>query len=631
MKRLFKDNYPYLYEEVHKSKNIGVDFSVIYENSGLKIWWRCKKNPKHIWQQSITNRTKKNYGCPYCYRTKTLPEDSFAALHPKLVSEVHPDKNQDFDPFKYRPGSNKKIWWRCANGHEWQQSIAHRAVRKSICKVCRRIKNSLATKYPEIAAEWHPTKNGDLNPEDVFISSKQKVWWRCKKDPSHEWEVAVNTRVFSKTRCPKCSKISNKTVKYPTIEVYSPSLAQQWHPTKNGAIKPSDYKPNSTTKIWWVCPINPTHEWQSTIRNRAILKRGCPFCANRVSPENSLLIRFPKMAEQWHPTKNGDLKPSDFSYGSSKKVWWQCTKDEKHEWQSTITARTQRNKIECPICAKDTYAVSNSLQSVHPEIAAQWHPTKNNSLKPNQVTRASRKKVWWQCIDNPDHEWKAQINNRTLLGAGCPTCSKEKNIIRLSEHLFDLVHSEIDYYHVFLNNISTLRKLLSEQDLKYSKRLKQPYYRMIYSSTITSLETYLSDAFYKKVSINNELLEKFIATNPEFAKRQYSLTEVIDWHKNLRKRVTDYLFNISWHNLPKIQNMYKDVLGVNFPEDISNLHKAVAIRHDIVHRNGRTKPGSIHQLDKSKLLNLISDVKDFVSYINRQLLMKTDPGASPDG
>jgi putative zinc ribbon protein/HEPN superfamily RiboL-PSP-like protein len=627
MKKLFKDNYPYLYAEVHTSKNIRADFSALYENSGLKIWWQCKKNPKHVWQQSITNRTKKNYGCPYCYGRKTLPEDSFAALYPKLASELHTDKNHDFDPYKYRPGSGKVVWWKCKNGHEYKQRITHRVNRKSICKVCR----SLAKKYPKIAEEWHPVKNADLKPEDVFISSKEKVWWRCKEDPSHEWEVTVSTRVHNKTGCPICAINNKKILTYPNLDIYSPLLAQQWHPIKNDRLKPSDYKPNSSKKVWWVCPVNLEHEWESTIRNRALQNKGCPYCAkSRVTPENSLLIRFPIIAKQWHPTKNGSLKLAAFSYGSHKKVWWQCTKDKTHEWQSTITARTQRNKIECPICTQNTYGVSNTLQSVHPDIAAQWHPTKNNSLKPNQVTRASAKRVWWKCTENPVHEWKAQINNRTLLGAGCPICSKEKNIIRLSEHLFDLVHSEIDYYHVFLNNISTLRKL-SEQDLKGRKRLKQPYYRMIYSSTITSLETYLSDAFYKKVSINNELLEKFIATNPEFGKRQYSLTEVIDWHKNLKERVTDYLFNIIWHNLPKIQNMYKDVLGVNFPEDISDLHRAVAIRHDIVHRNGRTKSGSIHHLDKSQLLNLISDVKDFVSYINRQLLRKIEPGASPDG
>lgn len=181
MKRLFKDNYPYLFAEVHTSKNIGTDFSVIYENSGLKIWWQCKKNPKHVWQQSITNRTKKNYGCPYCAGRKTLPEDSFAALYPKLASELHTDKNHGFDPYKFRPGSNKVIWWKCKYGHEWKQSIKNRVYRKSICKVCKLIERSLAKKYPEIAAEWHPIKNADLKPEDVGITSKEKVWWRCKE------------------------------------------------------------------------------------------------------------------------------------------------------------------------------------------------------------------------------------------------------------------------------------------------------------------------------------------------------------------------------------------------------------------------------------------------------------------
>ena len=57
------------------------------------------------------------------------------------------------------------------------------------------------------------------------------------------------------------------------------------------------------------------------------------------------------------------------------------------------------------------------------------------------------------------------------------------------------------------------------------------------------LEAYLSDAFYKSVIDDNELIEKFIRNNPEFNKKQYSLTEVIDWNKNVRKRVTDYLYN----------------------------------------------------------------------------------------
>ena len=43
-----------------------------------------------------------------------------------------------------------------------------------------------------------------------------------------------------------------------------------------------------------------------------------------------------EVSAQWHPTKNGDLKPEDFTTGSSKKVWWQCPLAEDHEWQTTV-------------------------------------------------------------------------------------------------------------------------------------------------------------------------------------------------------------------------------------------------------------------------------------------------------
>ena len=30
--------------------------------------------------------------------------------------------------------------------------------------------------YPDLAAEWHPTKNGEKLPEDFLHGSNKKVW-----------------------------------------------------------------------------------------------------------------------------------------------------------------------------------------------------------------------------------------------------------------------------------------------------------------------------------------------------------------------------------------------------------------------------------------------------------------------
>ena len=49
-------------------------------------------------------------------------------------------------------------------------------------------------------------------------------------------------------------------------------------------------------------------------------------------------------------TKNGDLRPTDVTYGSEKKVWWRCTFG--HSWPSIIYNRTRETGSECSICYK---------------------------------------------------------------------------------------------------------------------------------------------------------------------------------------------------------------------------------------------------------------------------------------
>jgi len=63
---------------------------------------------------------------------------------------------------------------------------------------------SLAELNTELAKQWHSTKNGDLTPFDIFSKSNKKVWWKCEKDPSHEWEAKIYSRTSHKKDNPKC-------------------------------------------------------------------------------------------------------------------------------------------------------------------------------------------------------------------------------------------------------------------------------------------------------------------------------------------------------------------------------------------------------------------------------------------
>ena len=195
----------------------------------------------------------------------------------------------------------------------------------------------------------------------------------------------------------------------------NPTLAKEWHPTKNAPLTPKDVTPGSNKKVWWICTKG--HEWQTKVNDRIYRKTECPYCSgHRVCDDNSLQTVNPGLSRQWHPTKNGPLTPKDVTPGSTKKVWWTCS--EGHTWEAEV--RNRNKGTGCPYCAGQAVGADNCLQTINPELAKQWHPTKNGRLIPMDVTPNSAKKAWWIC--NKGHEWQATISNRNR-GRGCPYCA----------------------------------------------------------------------------------------------------------------------------------------------------------------------------------------------------------------
>ena len=70
-------------------------------------------------------------------------------------------------------------------------------------------KTDLATVNPTLAAQWHPTLNGDLLPSQVAPRSHKKVWWRCPTC-GHEWTAMIANRSRG-TGCPQCDLRSRRT------------------------------------------------------------------------------------------------------------------------------------------------------------------------------------------------------------------------------------------------------------------------------------------------------------------------------------------------------------------------------------------------------------------------------------
>ena len=381
-------------------------------------------------------------------------EKSFAFLYPNIAKEWHSTKNR-IKPNEISGHSDEKVWWLypyddpITGKHfdfEWDARIKHRT-RGQGCPFLtgKRIWlgfNDLRTRDPELAAQWHPTKNGDLTPETVMQYSNKKVWWFYPYDDpitgkhfDFEWEEKISNRSMKGYGCP----FLNGQAVWPgfnDLRTRNPELAAQWHPIKNGDLTPEMVMQYSNKKVWWFYPyddpVTGKHfdfEWPAYIVNRN-RQPECPFLNGQAvwSGFNDLRTRDPELAAQWHPTANGDLTPEMVTQYSKKTVWWFYPYDDpvtgKHfdfEWSAVIYSR--KSDCGCPfLCGKKAWKGFNDLATIRPELAKEWHPTKNRFVKMETLTKNSGKKVWWLC-SNCGNEWRISVDSRAG-GNNCPKCQR---------------------------------------------------------------------------------------------------------------------------------------------------------------------------------------------------------------
>lgn len=275
------------------------------------------------------------------------PRPSHSASTPGITVKVQGHEFKSIrDAAKYFGRSYGHIFTRLKEGCTIEQALG--LVKRT---------DTLQTEYPELAKQWHPTRNAPLNADLVTPHSGQKVWWLCPY--GHEWQAVINSRARGGHGCPYCA--GQKPTKDRNFATKYPELLKEWNYEKNSHKKPEDFSPRSSSKVWWKCEKG--HSWQATISNRArdFKKSICPYCSNRkLGGDNSLAQVRLDIAEDWHPYKNALLTPNDVVAGGSKKVWWICKHG--HEWQATVGSRVISG-TGCPKCSLQTSRIEIALYS----------------------------------------------------------------------------------------------------------------------------------------------------------------------------------------------------------------------------------------------------------------------------
>lgn len=284
----FYQGNPLLLTQWHSLKNSDKNPENFGASSKEVVWWLCDKG--HEWEQAIFSR-RRSKNCPICVNQKVQQGfNDLATLEPELARQWSLDRNLSDNPKTVSAGSNKKFWWVCESGHDFEASISKRVLEGTGCPFCRNKQvlagfNDLATTNPEIARTWNSDKNLPIRSYQVVAGTAKKFWWVCEN--GHDYLMSGDKRLKG-IGCPVCSNYSI-IVGINDLAHTHPELALEWNQKRN-SISANDVVAGSHKKFWWVC--NNGHEWQASPVNRSN-GTGCPSCTlGGFDPESQARIYF---------------------------------------------------------------------------------------------------------------------------------------------------------------------------------------------------------------------------------------------------------------------------------------------------------------------------------------------------
>ena len=477
----FLSDFPDLVKQIHPTRNVEIDPSVISAGSKRKLWWiiyHWDESKKKIfvfeWEATIANRTILGAGCPFTTGRKVFKGyNDLYSNYPDLCKELHPTKNGDFDPSSVLPNSDVMLWWLLpyddlnTGKHfdfEWQASLSNRVSKKSGCPYLNGASiwpgyNDLESNYPNLAKEFHRYKNGDLTPATIACNSNKMVWWFLRYFDENqgcyfdfEWQDTVTHRTHDGRGCPF---LSNKKVfvGYNDFATTHAELVNnEWDFEKN-TIKPTEITYGSKKKVWWKKQYYDEAKdkmfvlsWEASPNQRQ-KGESCPYlCGKKVLfGFNDLKSCYPDIAKEFDSEKNPrNITPENLSAFSNKEIWWKRLYFDKELnkefvlcWKASVYNRTKLN-ADCPYFHSTLLRGFNDLKTRRPLLTKEFDKQKND-IDPSDVLYNTTKEYWWKIeVDGHLYEWKASAFDRSVCGIGCPYLSgtnleKEISLILLGQ------------------------------------------------------------------------------------------------------------------------------------------------------------------------------------------------------
>jgi hypothetical protein len=276
--------HPDIAKELDPVLNGTTTAQTIQAAARLSLAWRCPRN-RHVYWATASNRTQGGTNCGICSNRTIVPGiNDLTTTHPRLAAELDPAFEASHPATKMCAGSGDKPEWICPDcGHHYKMSLYNRS-QGSGCEPCRRARlrstrTSLADTHPDIAAQWHPTRNNGKQPEDYSHGSNDKVYWLCATGAAHWYPQRIDRKVQG-YGCSVCSS-RRLVLRINDLATTDPLLVTEWHDYLNVPRRP-EFMLAGTDRHWWKCAFG--HVKQQSVPNRR-KSRGCTEC----EPEDRIL------------------------------------------------------------------------------------------------------------------------------------------------------------------------------------------------------------------------------------------------------------------------------------------------------------------------------------------------------
>ena len=422
--------HPLIARDWDAEKNIDISIENVAPTDKLSVWWSCLNG--HSYSVSPYTRLRTN-GCKYCNKEERGTQNRLLSrlitgnskrftevADKKLLEEWALDLN-DVSPREVTSSSNRKVNWRCIEGHVWLASISAR-MRGTNCPKCysnnRReilLKGklkisgvSLFEKHPALKDEWDFQKNS-LDPQTLTPNSNYKVYWKCRY--GHGWDAAIYNRTANGSGCPFCTNQTSKIEIYLLCELREIFAKVEWRKKIDG-VEADIFLPDLNIVIevdgeYWHRDKLESDKRKNTffylngyktirVRSDLLPVIDCPLVLFNRNDDNAKIAMNLVNLLVSHTKDSNAIK-------------YQIEGIPKGESNYKVMI----SRLPAP-------PDELSLLTTNPDISTEWDYEKNKPLTPDLFSKGSNQILWWKCNNN--HSWQSAIKNRALRNSGCPIC-----------------------------------------------------------------------------------------------------------------------------------------------------------------------------------------------------------------